>query len=115
MATSLALGRGDGMAFATGVCFWGLVAATGLGVLLATVGWLFGAPKIAGALHLLWLAYKSMRSAVRSESSAGIAIGRAGLWRRGVAVHLTNPKAVLGWAAVIAVGVGALAYRPPPR
>ncbi len=110
MGTSLAHGRRAGIVFASGVicgsCFWGLLAAFGLGALLATVGWALVALKICGALYLLWLAWKSAIAALRPVQKP-VAIAPAGFWRRGVALHLTNPKAVLGWTATIAVGLPA--------
>ncbi len=108
MATSLAHGRRAGLLFALGVCagsvFWGMVAALGLGTLLANVAWALGALKIAGGLYLLWLAWKAARSAMGPDRPA-VPPAQGQLMRAGAALHLTNPKAVLGWSAVIAIGL----------
>ena len=112
MSTALAHGRMAGLRFAAGVvtgsCFWGLLAALGLGAILATVGWAMMALKYAGAAYLIWLAIKSARSALRGgPRNDGVQATRPPrrLWAQGLALHLTNPKAVLGWSAVIAVGL----------
>lgn len=50
------------------------------------LGWL-----IAGALYLLWRALKSARAAQHR------------LFLKGLALHLTNPKAILSWGSVYAI------------
>lgn len=110
MATSLAHGRAAGLRFAAGIvtgsCFWGLLAALGLGAILATVGWALMVLKLAGGAYLIWLAIKAARSAMRATPpTEGEARVPRRLWAQGLALHLTNPKAVLGWSAVIAVGL----------
>lgn len=111
MATSLAHGRAAGVRFALGVvtgsCIWGLVAALGLGALLAAVGWALALLKLLGGIYLLWLAWKSARAALSPTPAAGPVPAPRRLWSGGLALHLTNPKAVLGWSAVIAVGLPA--------
>lgn len=108
MATSLSRGRAAGLRFAGGVvcgsCFWGLLAAAGVGALLESVGWALSALKIAGGLYLLWMAYKAGRSALCPDGPAAIPpSGR--FWVRGLTLHLTNPKAVFGWISIVALGL----------
>ncbi len=110
MGTSLEHGRGAGLRFASGVItgsvFWGLCSAFGIGLLLETVGWALAALKIAGGLYLVWLAYKAAKSAMRKDG-APAPVPRGGFFLAGLALHLTNPKAVFGWAAVVAIGLPA--------
>lgn len=110
MGTSLAQGRSAGMRLAAGVTtgsvFWGVVSATGVAMLLQTVGWALTALKIAGGLYLLWLAFKAARAATRKSAPPPKA-PRAGFYAAGLALHLTNPKAVFSWSATVAVGLPA--------
>ncbi|MBX2854786.1 MAG: LysE family transporter [Rhodobacteraceae bacterium] len=110
LATAAADGRSAALSLAAGVLcgsvLWGLVAAGGLGVLLATFGWVLTALKILGGLYLLWLAWGAARRAISPTLpafSSSITDPRA--FRRGLALHLTNPKAVFSWAAVITLGL----------
>ena len=112
MGTAMARGRRNALALAAGVITgsltWGLIAASGLSAVLFSVGWLLTAVKIAGGLYLLWLAWKSLRSALSRTAPPQPAVATAGLWpsyRRGFLLHLTNPKAVFSWTAIIALGL----------
>ncbi len=111
-ATSMALGRGAGLqlgiGLSIGLIFWGVLTAVGLGALI--IAW---APallflKIAGGGYLLYLGWKSAKSAMRSDQAHALIPPshpvRNLIWR-GIALNLMNPKAVLAWAAVIAVGL----------
>ena len=113
MGVAMNQGRANAAALALGVVtgslIWAGLAASGLSTLLAAWAEAMLAIKIAGGLYLLWLAWKSARSACRREAAARAAIpaaGRGALYRRGVALHLANPKAVLGWIAIISLGLG---------
>ncbi|MEO1688708.1 MAG: LysE family translocator [Pseudomonadota bacterium] len=117
MATSLAHGRGAGLRFAVGVvcgsCVWGLVAGLGVAALLTSAGWALTLFKVVGAAYLLWMAWKSWRAASAAappQADAAAADDRpsdGAFWRRGLALHLSNPKAVMGWSATAAVGLPA--------
>lgn len=113
---SAASGRRSGMLFgaglALGLAFWGLVAATGLGAILQTTAHLLVLLKITGGLYLLWLAYGSARAAMRRDDVDGgaddHAFNNSGRWfARGLALNLSNPKAVVAWMAALSVGLGA--------
>ena len=109
-ATAMARGRRAGMmtglGLSVGLAFWGVIAAAGLGA--AILAW---APallvlRLAGGAFLLWLAWKSARNALRPESAGGPApLPGHALFRRGLLLNLLNPKAVLAWGAVIAIGL----------
>lgn len=110
MGTSMSRGRGAGMAFAAGVQVgsftWAVAAAVGLAAWLETVAWGLVTIKIAGCIYLLWLAAKSLRSALSAvppEAAVSTAQTLGGHFRRGALLHLTNPKAVLAWIAIVAL------------
>lgn len=109
MGLALAQGRRAACAFAMGVvcgsCLWGLAAAAGVTAILASSAWALSALKGAGALYLAWMAWNAGRAALSAAAPAARPPARSAHWRRGVALHLTNPKAMLGWASVIAVGL----------
>ncbi|WP_415404540.1 LysE family translocator [Tateyamaria sp. SN3-11] len=106
-------GRRDGLLFGLGLSVglgvWGVVAATGLGVLLESSAQALVALKIVGGLYLLWLAAQSMRSAARAASAPqAIAATRRWFWK-GLMLNLSNPKAVFAWMAALSMGLGAQA------
>lgn len=114
MNVAMAQGRRPALALAAGVITmsfcWGLIAATGLSALLARYAQALIILKIAGGLYLLWLAFKSARSALNSGAAAVPAArdrpSPRALYRRGVLMHLGNPKSVLSWLAIMTLGVG---------
>lgn len=65
--------------------------------------------KVAGGLYLLWLGFKSARSAFRTEPlRAGTARQDEPLERlylRGLLLHLTNPKAILVWLSIVSLAM----------
>lgn len=111
MATSARHGRKAGVQLASGVVcgslFWGLCAAFGLATIMAQFAGLFVVIKILGGLYLLWLAYKSFRSALSTAAppTAAPTTARGRYMLQGLAIHLTNPKAVLAWVAILSIGV----------
>jgi threonine efflux protein len=95
----------------SGSWFWGVLAALGISQLLASFGAGLIAMKVLCGLYLLWLALKSGRSAMQPHASAPSAtlqvVDARSLFLRGLAMHLTNPKAVLSWLATVTVGIPA--------
>ena len=71
IGTSMSVGRRSGIALALGVAAgsfaWAMLAAVGLSALLASYAAALTAIKIAGGLYLLWLSYKSFRSAASAH------------------------------------------------
>jgi threonine efflux protein len=108
-------GRRAAFAFAAGVMsgsfFWAMLAALGLSAMLTAYSGFLVAVKICGGLYLLWLAFKSGRAALRPpvRASSADADGQSGrrLYVRGALLHLTNPKAILVWMSVAALGSSA--------
>ncbi|MBD8472053.1 LysE family translocator [Sphingomonas sp. CFBP 8765] len=115
MNVGMGQGRRPALALAAGVITmsfcWGLIAATGLSALLARYAEALVILKIIGGLYLLWLALRSARSALRSNDAATamprVRQSMGALYRRGLLMHLGNPKSVMAWLAIMTLGVGA--------
>lgn len=81
-----------------GVFVWGLVAACGLGALLAVSDSLYRLIKFAGAAYLVWLGVGMLRSAMtgHERSRGGVPHERGhsarGWLLRGLGTNLLNPK-----------------------
>ncbi|MBN3764968.1 LysE family translocator [Burkholderia sp. Ac-20365] len=111
MSIATSDGRKSAFAFAAGVvcgsCFWAMLAALGLSAALLAFSGLMVGLKIFGGCYLLWLAFKSGRSALQPRSAqthasdAPLPLRR--LYTRGLLMHLTNPKAILVWISVVAL------------
>lgn len=109
MGTSLAYGRLAGIRFAAGVVtgsvIWGVLAAFGTAVLLSQAAWALTGLKIAGGCYFLWLAYKAGRSAYCNTPIYEGDIDTRSIYLTGLALHLTNPKAVFSWATIVVLGM----------
>lgn len=96
----------------TGAIFWGFMAATGVSAVLTRYANLLTLLKIFGGLYLLYLAYKAGKNALTSDdtlsprSATPTAVSYWKLYRHGLLMHLTNPKAILSWIALMALGLG---------
>ena len=116
IGTSMEVGRGSGIALALGVASgsfnWALLTVFGLSALLATYASALLAIKIFGGAYLLWLAYKSSKSAasrhdIEAKELAGGRRTPFGYFKRGYIIQMTNPKAALAWIAIISLGLKA--------
>jgi threonine efflux protein len=113
MGVSARLGRKAGLQLALGVIcgsfFWGLCAAFGLAALIARFADAFIVVKILCGTYLLCLSFKAFRSAFSGlEKLMPQKAGSGGsLVLQGLAIHLTNPKPVLAWLAILSIGVQA--------
>ena len=118
MGVAMNHGRRAGLILAAGVVsgslVWGLCAATGVSALLARYAQALIVLKIFGGIYLLYLAFRSARSALASETTTSAGASRdktsptsAALYRQGLIMHLANPKAVLAWIALVTLGLGA--------
>ncbi len=114
IGTSMSVNRASGMALAIGVAAgsftWALLTVFGLSAILATYASALLLIKIFGGLYLLWLAYKSFKSATSSHDieAKELAGGRRtpfGYLQRGYIIQMTNPKAALAWIAIISLGL----------
>ena len=94
------MGNGFGLFIISGV------AMAGMGVVLATSATAFMLLKLAGALYLVYLGVKQWRSKTSIVADAPVAQGAANpnsfwkLFRQGLTVALTNPKAILFFSAL---------------
>lgn len=109
-AVSMGHGRRAGFAFGAGLgiglAFWGVLAALGLGAILAAHAQVLIVLKLLGGAYLLWLAWQSGRSALSGPGAEAANI-RSGRWlRRGLFLNLSNPKAVFAWLASLSLGLG---------
>jgi threonine efflux protein len=113
MSLAMSSGRRAALTFALGVVsgsfFWALLALLGLSAVLAAYSQCLAAIRIAGGLYLLWLGFKSARSALRGGAlPAGSARQDEPLKRlyvRGLLLHLTNPKAILVWMSIVSLAM----------
>lgn len=114
IGTSMSVGRSSGMALAMGVATgsftWAVLTVFGLSAILATYASALLAIKIFGGLYLLWLAYKSFKSAasdhdIEAKELAGGRRTPFGYLKRGYIIQMTNPKAALAWIAIISLGL----------
>src|SRR5215467_11163698 len=112
LGTSMAEGRRAGVALALGIAagsvLWALLTAAGLSALLASYAAALTVIKIAGGFYLLWLAFKAFRAAASAHAIA-TTVDRQQSPRayvlRGLAIQMTNPKAVLAWIAIMSLGL----------
>ena len=91
-----ALGIGAGLLVHT------VLAASGLTLLLLTSPWVFNAVKWLGALYLIWMGIKLLRSGDELLAATGVAplsFGRT--FRQGVLTNVFNPKVALTFAAFL--------------
>ncbi len=110
--TSLNQGRKYGLALAAGVLtgslLWSFSAAFGLAVLMSTNAWFFEVLRYFGAGYLLYLSYKSLRSALNASQDELLNSSVSELksaYLRGLLIHLSNPKAILFFVALYSLGL----------
>lgn len=111
-STGMARGRKAALALAMGILVgsgaWAIAAAAGFSAAMVANAWLADSLRIIGVLYILWLAFKSIRSALRSGAptmAAAMPAKPAKAFLGGLMLHVTNPKAILSWGAVYAVAV----------
>ena len=113
MATAMRDGRLPALVLAAGVItgslFWAILAATGISAVLSTYAQALFAIKIFGGAYLLYLAFRAGKSALKPVSDFtkldGVATRRyRSIYRQGILMHVTNPKAILSWIAIMSLG-----------
>jgi threonine efflux protein len=116
MATSMSEGRVQGLALGVGVTAgsltWGILTAVGVSALIAATPLALTVIKGIGALYMLFLAWRLGRSAFYNidlvvAAAANTAPSLPLSFMRGYLIHLTNPKALLTWMAIMALGLKA--------
>ena len=96
-----------GAGLSCGLAFWGVIAASGMGVVLQSSVYFLSFLKVLGGLYLLWLAVLSARSAWRPVSESEMPTTGKNWFIQGLLLNLSNPKAVLAWMAALSVGLNA--------
>jgi len=117
MAAALEHGRGHGIAtglgLATAALFWALLSVLGVAMLFDSFPTAVLALKLAGSGYLVYLGWKSLRSAMVVQGAlavAGAAARRVGQsFRTGFLVSLTNPKAALFFTSIMTAFIPASA------
>jgi len=114
---SVALAQGRNAALwvvagvSTGMLVWSLATAFGLATVLQWFPWSLNAMRIVGGGYLLWLAIKGLRAAMIGKpgtvKASNKKLANSQAYMRGLLVLLTNPKAVMMWAAVATFLFGA--------
>jgi len=107
-SAALSAGRGQALAVAggiwTGSLLWSSTAAFGLSAIMLANAWLFEVFRYLGSAYLLYLSYRSLRSMLRPAQVSAAPATQPGAvlaaYRRGLLIHLTNPKAVLFFGAL---------------
>ena len=77
----------------------------GLGLLISEIAWSMTAIKFIGAAYMIWLAYKSFKSAA-TPARAPVKVTTGAACRSaaaGLLMQITNPKASVYWLAAIAL------------
>ncbi len=108
--TAMAAGRPSALAFALGIlagsASWGIAAALGLSAVMLANAWAFEVIRYLGVAYLSWLAVKALkRAATPGAAPLGNAFSGSarGLFFKGAAIHITNPKAILSWGSIYAI------------
>jgi threonine/homoserine/homoserine lactone efflux protein len=113
MGTAMSQGKVRAAVLAAGVIsgslLWGAAAALGLSSIMQTYSWTLVAMKLLGGAYLLWLAVKAARAAAATqppEAEMGLAgASFKATYLKGLAMHLTNPKAIFVWLSIVAVAL----------
>lgn len=105
MAGGRRAGLALGFGLSVGLAFWGALTALGLGALVLGSPPALLALRLAAGAYLLWLAWRAAEAAWRGAAPAMETPPAARLMLKGLILNLSNPKAALAWAAVIAIGL----------
>jgi threonine/homoserine/homoserine lactone efflux protein len=89
----------------SGVCCLSIAAMLGLGVIMTSSVWLFGAVKLAGAAYLFYVGVRHLLGHAVAVPAAdatakSVQVPAAQLYREGFLIAATNPKAVLFFTAL---------------
>lgn len=99
------------LGIASGSACLNVLTMLGVGVLIQQTAWALSAVKLAGAAYLAWLALRSFRTAFSPPAALNPAqapaLGATRLFVMGALMQLTNPKAIMFWLAIAALGATA--------
>lgn len=124
MNTAMSRGRVAALALAAGVVsvswMWAVLASTGVATVLKAWPSALNIIQFIGGCYLLYLSARFAGSALRGKDLSAPSqatpsrteLGK--IYRRGIALHIANPKAIMGWIATISLGLqpGTPAYMP---
>ena len=103
--TTLSAGRRSGLAIGAGLGLmasaWTLMALLGFDAVFRIFPWAYGLAKTAGAIYLIYVAYK-MWNGARDSIEANVSPAKHA-FLDGILINLLNPKSVLFAAAVLIV------------
>ncbi|MCF6189460.1 MAG: LysE family translocator [Cocleimonas sp.] len=113
MGIAMDKGRKPAVIFASGVLagsfIWALLALLGIAILLSTYASLLYWLKIVGGVYLLWLSYKSITKITSKETNVKNTttsiLSNKRLFIQGLALHVTNPKAIFTWVAIVSLAL----------
>jgi threonine/homoserine/homoserine lactone efflux protein len=104
LARTLAGGRGEGILSSLGTFAGGLfhvvAAAFGISAILAASAVAFHAVKYAGAVYLIWLGIRMIRTS-NEELPAGTFVPTRGAFVQGIVTEILNPKTALFFLSFI--------------
>ncbi len=78
-----------------------LALIVGLSSVIEAMAWLFDWVRLVGALYLVWLGWKLLRTPGMNLPQKSPAVPRGGFFAQGFLVLLANPKALLWFGAFI--------------
>ena len=91
-----------------GSLIWSVTAVLGLSALMLTNAWVFEVMRYLGAAYLLYLAFRSAKAAFGKASTltSRPESGTLGTtFLNGLVLHLTNPKPILFFSSLFAIGI----------
>ena len=104
-------GRSPALVASAGIAFGSVVinllTLLGVGLILSQVAWAMSLIRLIGAAYLAWLAYGAFRKAFNAPP---VRIGEVAeqrpsrLFIAGFLLQVTNPKAIVFWLAIAAIG-----------
>lgn len=111
MNSSMTFSRRDGFLVMLGVVCgavtWGTLATLGVSTFLAAEPNTVGFIKIFGGIYLLYLAFKAFNRMLKSPKM--VVLSKLSVTRisfiKGYLIHMSNPEAMLGWIALITLGL----------
>lgn len=106
LAQSIAQNKQAGIATTLGLCTGLLLhisaAAAGISAIVYQSAFIFNIVKYAGAIYLLYLAYKAFRSKASNPIVAGKPLEQySALYKKGVIMNVLNPKVSLFFLALL--------------